>query len=244
MTSTQTTITTTLQADDLKAALKRLPANVQQSVLRKGMRRGLKPMEKALQDEWRRARYKGRPLHRYAISFATQSDARRRGSGMTAPIVGRVGVRYGGKGGALAKGRQKIWHLLEAGFARYPRKSGAYKNFSPEVAAERVAYGAAVKAGRTDIFKQKLPKGKKKEAMRAMYAGLREQFPAFVAERQARADSRSKVRAIAANMVVKAGAWISKKTVRRMMSQTLQAVRSETLAAAAAALKGGRRGNR
>lgn len=244
MTSTQVSVVSTLQADDLKAALRRLAPNVQQSVLRKGMRRGLKPMEVELQAEWKRARYRGRPIHRYAIAAATQTDARRRGSGMAAPIVGRVGVRYGGKGGALAKGRQKVWHLLEAGFARYPKGSGAYTGYSPAVAEERTGYRKAVAAARTEIFKQKLPKAKRKAAMQAMYAGLREQFPAFVAERTARATRRQSLRSIAANVVVKAGAWISKKTVRRMMDRTLRAVRDETLAAAAQALKGGRRGNR
>lgn len=245
MSATQVNVVSTLQADDLKAALKGLAPKVQQSVLRKGMRRGLEPMKKAIAGEWRRARYRGRPLHRYAIAFATQTDARRRGGGVSAPIVGRVGIRYGRKGGAMAKGRQKIWHLLEAGFARYPKGSGAYRAYSPAVAEERTAYRAAVKAAQDEMFRRKLPKAQRKEAMRATYAGLREQFPEFVSERQQRADSRKALKAIAANVVVKPGRWITKHVVRRMMSETLQAVRRETLQAAREALTGkGRRRDR
>lgn len=242
MSATQVNVVSQLQANDLKAALKGLAPHVQQSVLRKGMRRGLAPMQKAIAAEWRRARYRGRPMHRYAIAAATQLDARRRGGGVTAPIVGRVGVRYGRKGGTIAKGRQKIWHLLEGGFARYSRGSGAYRNYSPGVAAEKDAYRSALKANRKAIFEQGLPKAKRAAAMRSMYSGLREQFPAFTGERQQRAAARAAQRSIAANMVVKPGSWLTKRTVRRMMQQTLEAIRDETLKAAREALRGGRRG--
>lgn len=110
---TQVRIISTLQADDVKAALRGLAPKVQERVLRKGMRKGLKPLQDALRAGWRSAPYRGRPTHRRAIAAATQVDVRR--AGKPGELQGRVGVMYGRKGGARAAGRQRVWHLLENG---------------------------------------------------------------------------------------------------------------------------------
>lgn len=229
-------VTSTLRADDVKRALRGLPAKVQERVLRKGMRRGMKPMQDALRRAWTAAPYKGKPTHRKAIAAATLVDARRSGRGTE--IVGRTGVMYGRKGGARAKGRQRVWHLLENGFRRFVG-SNAYRPYSAAASADRDGYRKFVRENRKSIMSEGLPKGMRSDALRAMHADARTKFQAYTGERE----SRRKQRRSSSATVVQ-GSHRSMIVVRSRMRETLQRVREEIIAAARDALRGVRRGNR
>ena len=233
---TRTTIKAELRADEMKRALRGLAPKVQQSVLRKGMRRGLMPLRDRLRTEWRSAFYRGRPTHRRAIAAATQIDVRRAGPASAGAVQGRVGVMYGAKGGATAKGRQRIWHLLEGGFRRYTNRK-AYANLSKGVQADRDGYRQFVRANRKAIMAEGLPKLMRADAMRSMYAAARQSFPAFVAERTARAKAREQ-----SSRSFIPGSFRSRGVVRATMKDAMRRVRDEVISAAREALAGGGRG--
>lgn len=228
-------VISTLQSDQVQKVLRNLPSRVQQRVLRKGMRRGMKPMQDALRRAWRSANYRGKPTHRQAIAAATLVDARRSGRGTE--IVGRTGVMYGRKGGAAAKGRQRVWHLLENGFRRYASKS-AYRRYSPAASAERDGYRKFVAENRKSIMGEKLPKLMRNEALRSMYADARTKFGTFSGERAARAVERKNY-----TTTVQVGSFRSRSVVRSRMAETMARVRDEIIAAAKEAL-GVQNGNR
>lgn len=107
-----------MRVDDarLRKVLADLSPTMNERVRKTGSRRAFAPYLKTLKNLWRSESFRGRPLHRRAIASATKVDIRRRGSGPGAPLQMRMGVQYGRKGGAAAKGRQRVWHLLENGF--------------------------------------------------------------------------------------------------------------------------------
>jgi len=114
---TMTQLKLTLKAQEVKTALGALPARVAENVQKKAARRVFKPLAGEMGRRWLTADFRGPSAkHRLAIAQATQFDVRRQGAGLGAPIRIRLGVRYGRKGGEAAKGRQKVWHLLENGF--------------------------------------------------------------------------------------------------------------------------------
>jgi hypothetical protein len=123
----------TVDSKELRKTLERLPANLNERVRKKGARKALAPLTKEMAALWRSASYRGKGTHRRAIAAATQLDIRRLGGTATAPLRSRIGVRYGRKGGARAKGRQRVYHLLELGFrhkAAGKRIQGAYRSFT------------------------------------------------------------------------------------------------------------------
>ena len=94
-----------------------LPRALSESIRKKAIRAGLQPYVKTLRQKWKSSLYRGKAPHRKAIAAATQlSSPKRIGSGDTATIRAELGVQYGRKGGAKARGRQRIYHLLEQGF--------------------------------------------------------------------------------------------------------------------------------
>lgn len=116
----------------LRETLEKLAPRLNERARKTGARRALAPYVKQIAALWQAAPYKGKPLHRRAIASATQLDVRRVGSGPLAPLRARIGVRYGRKGGARAKGRQRVWHLLEAGFrhkAAGRKIPGAFRSY-------------------------------------------------------------------------------------------------------------------
>jgi hypothetical protein len=233
VTATNVTMTSQLDAKELRAALKGLAPKVQQSVLKTGMRKALTPLRNELRSAWKAARFKGKDPHRQAIASATTVDVRRGGGGAKAPIVARVGVKYGHGGGAKANGRQKIWHLLEAGFSRFQKGENAtkaYANYANK--DERRGYQEFVKVNRSAIW-QKVPKADRGKALRAMFADARSKFPTFVEERKARAERRK-----TATRSSVPGKWISKAVVQRSLRAYMERVRNACLAAAAQALGG------
>ncbi len=124
----------TVDTKELQKTLERLPANLNERVRKKGARKALAPFTKEMAALWRSASYRGKKAtHRRAIASATQLDIRRLGGNATAPLRSRIGVRYGKKGGARAKGRQRVYHLLELGFqhkAAGKRIPGAYRSLA------------------------------------------------------------------------------------------------------------------
>lgn len=233
----QVKVISTLQSDEVRRALRGLAPKVQERILKKGMRRGMQPMRDALRQAWRAANYRGKDTHRKAIASATLIDARRTGRGTE--IQGRVGVMYGRKGGAAAKGRQKIWHLLEKGFSRFDNRS-AYTNYSAAARSDRDGYRKFVKDNRAAIMSEGLPKQMRSDALRAMYADARTKFSIFTGERASRKTERAK-----SGRARMPGAFISYKVMVRKWRETMMRVREEIIDAAREALReGGRRGNR
>lgn len=109
-----------LKVESLKAqeVLNGLPGKLSESIRKKAIRAALQPYVKTLRSTWASARYRGRATHRKAIAAATKLEPPKRiGSGDTATIRARLGIQYGRKGGGKARGRQRIYHLLEGGFS-------------------------------------------------------------------------------------------------------------------------------
>ncbi len=125
-------IKVTVDDKALRETLARLPERLNERARKNGARRALAPYVKQIAAIWAAAPYEGKPVHRKAIAAATKLDVRRVGSGPTAPLRARIGVQYGRKGGARAKGRQRVWHLLEAGFrhkAAGRKIPGAFRSY-------------------------------------------------------------------------------------------------------------------
>ena len=124
-----------VQSEAVRQALAKLPPRLNENVRKRAARRVLSPYVKELAGRWLRANFRGAPPHRLAISAATELDVRRFGSGPSAPIRARIGVRYGkrAKAAAFARGRQRIFHLLENGFRHKTAKrkiTGRYISFA------------------------------------------------------------------------------------------------------------------
>jgi hypothetical protein len=107
----------TADSSSAQAVLNGLPRALSESIRKKAIRAALQPYVKTLRQKWQSSPYRGKAPHRKAIAAATQlSSPKRIGSGDTATIRAALGVQYGRKGGAKARGRQRIYHLLEQGF--------------------------------------------------------------------------------------------------------------------------------
>ena len=125
-------IKVTVDDKALRETLARLPDRLNERARKNGARRALAPFAKSLGRIWASSRYRGKATHRKAIQAAAQMDVRRLGGGPLAPLRSQVGIRYGSKGGARAKGRQRVWHLLEAGFrhkAAGRKIPGAFRSY-------------------------------------------------------------------------------------------------------------------
>jgi hypothetical protein len=107
----------TADSSSAQAVLNGLPKALSESIRKKAIRAALQPYVKTLRQKWQSSSYRGKAPHRKAIAAATQlSSPKRIGSGDTATIRAALGVQYGRKGGAKARGRQRVYHLLEQGF--------------------------------------------------------------------------------------------------------------------------------
>jgi len=108
-------ITLKLKDREVKAALAQLPPKVNERIRKRVARQVVKPFVGLLKSAWVGAQFRGKAPHRRAIASAVRTDVRRVGAGPSAPVRTRVGVDYSRKA-ARAKGRQRVFHLLEAGF--------------------------------------------------------------------------------------------------------------------------------
>ena len=229
--ATGVTVRTQFVDINVRAALRGLGDRVAQNVIKRSMRKALEPIRSQLKTTWLGAAYRGKPLHRKAIASATKMDIRRNGAGPTAAITGRVGVMYGKGGGVGAGGRQKIWHLLEAGYRHYAKGSKAYANFSKGVQVEQQTYQAIIKQNRPEALKA--PKSERSNRLRAVFSAARVAAPAFVAERTARASARK-----GASSKQITGAWRSRAVIARMLPDATHKLRDYILQACKEALNG------
>lgn len=98
------------------AALGRLSDELNEKARRTGIRRALRPFVSELRSVVGTGPYRGKNLHRKAMASATGITIKRGGAGPQSKLIVQLGVRYGKKGGAAARGRQGVFHLLEQGF--------------------------------------------------------------------------------------------------------------------------------
>ena len=106
-----------VESAEAQAALNGLPRLMSESIRKKAIRAALQPYVKSLRAKWLAAPYRGKNTHRKAIAAATKlASPKRMGNGDTAVIRCALGVQDGSKGGGKARGRQRVYHLLEQGF--------------------------------------------------------------------------------------------------------------------------------
>jgi len=227
---------------EVRKVLSSLPRNVAQRVQKKGMRTALQPVRDNLRQLWRNAQFRGKPPHRKAIASATKIDVRRYGSGPRAVIAGEVGVVYGRKGGVGAKGRQKVWHILEHGYRHFGGAGGI--NFARSSAAKAEAEGrrAFINAERNRVFQQfkgnSFENRKQRgEAIRAVFAEARRRFAAYAADLEARRIVIKNLRSAGTGRQMP-GRKLSTTYIRRNMRRILNAISQQTLLEARAALRG------
>jgi hypothetical protein len=116
---TATAVKIKLEDAELRRTLERLPMNVNEALRKRVFRKVLKPYVGDLGRKWLMARFRGPSMkHRLAISAATEMTSPRRMHGQAGVIAAQIGVRYGrkAKNSSVAKGRQRVFHLLESGF--------------------------------------------------------------------------------------------------------------------------------
>jgi hypothetical protein len=103
---------------DVQKLLKGMPENIRRNVQRRAGNEIMPRWARRLGNEWLTTTYKrngSKQKHRRAIWAAAKSRVRPRGQGETARMVMNVHIKYGKKGGTLASGNQRIYHLLEYG---------------------------------------------------------------------------------------------------------------------------------
>lgn len=230
----KTMISVRVDDAEVRRALKALPEKARQSAQRKGMRAALTPVRDALRSAWSAQPRRRTGKHTEAIVKATVTDARR-GRGGT--VVGKVGVNYK-LGGTRSK--QRIWHLLEAGF-RHFGSSKAYAPRSRTVRAQaearqklyREAFNAAVK---TNPGRSRNAKQAQWAALRAVTARAKQLFPELAATETQRRTGNKIRRAFAGRV---AGLGISRRIGRAMLNQAMRDMAGHTLAAIKAGLRKG-----
>jgi hypothetical protein len=229
-----------LDSKELKATLEKLPERLNERARKNGARRALAPFVKELAAIWKASKYRGKPTHRKAIAAATQLDIRRMGAGPTAELRSRIGVRYGSKGGSRAKGRQRIYHILESGFRHFGRASKFYSAPPEHLIAQRDARRAFVKEQRDAIWKAtpgntREAKRVRTAAMYAMYGEARARFPDLHDYTYSKRQEMNKAKG-SAKMIP--GAYRSYRWARANLQKAMDAMARETLAEARKLLEG------
>lgn len=237
-----TTKVISIKIDDreLRETLAKLPAQLNERARKTGARKALRPYVVSLGNIWRSARYRGKATHRMAIQAATQLDVRRLGGGPLAPIRTQIGIRYGSKGGARAKGRQRVYHLLELGFRHYGKGSNFYSNVPPHLLNQRDARKTFVKVQRDQIWKEnpgnsQQARKARSEAMYAMYGEARERFKELSEYTYAK---KSAMKAAGGSARTIPGALRSYRWASRVLPSAMAALTAETLAQARKLLGG------
>lgn len=237
-----TTKVLSIKIDDrqLRETLAKLPAQLNERARKTGARKALRPYVVSLGNIWRSARYRGKATHRTAIQSATQLDVRRLGSGPLAPIRTQIGVRYGSKGGARAKGRQRVYHLLELGFRHHGKGSNFYSNVPPHLLNQRDARRTFVKVQRDQIWKDnpgnsRQARAARSAAMFAMYGEARERFKELT---EFTANKKTAMNAARGSAKMIPGAMRSYRWARRVLPSAMAALTAQTLAEARKLLGG------
>lgn len=142
---------------DLRRKLQSLAGQAKQRVFRRAMHRVGRPAADKLEAAWKAAkRRRGRTTTKIAQAQKVSVRVFQRTSATRGDAVMEIGTKY-------AKGKSKVWHILERGFKHY-RKSAAY-------ASKPSLYGA--KAAMRDHMKQAMklaPKGRGAAARSARHA--------------------------------------------------------------------------
>lgn len=110
----------------VREMLKTMPENIRRNVQRRAGNDIMPRWARRLGNEWLTANYVrngAKKKHRLAIWSAARSRVRPRGTGDTARVVMNVHIKYGKKGGPLASGNQRVYHLLENGHRNVAAKS-------------------------------------------------------------------------------------------------------------------------
>jgi hypothetical protein len=103
---------------EVQKLLTGMPENIRRNVQRRAGNEIMPRWARKLGNEWLTANYKrngAKRKHRLAIWAAAKSRVRPRGQGENARMVMNVHIKYGKKGGTLARGNQRVYHLLEYG---------------------------------------------------------------------------------------------------------------------------------
>jgi hypothetical protein len=111
----------TVDSKKVRETLAALPMRLNESIRKKAIRKVFKQPVKDLKNEFRTMNFRGKKPHRRAIASATKLLAPKRMGKLGSPIRADMGVQYGAKGGARAKGLQRVFHLLEDGFRHKSR---------------------------------------------------------------------------------------------------------------------------
>lgn len=230
----------TVNDRELRRTLERLPERLNERARKNGARRALAPYVKQIAAIWAAAPYEGKPVHRKAIAAATKLDVRRVGSGPTAPLRARIGVQYGRKGGARAKGRQRVYHLLELGFRHYGRGSSFYNTTPAHLIQQRDARREFVKQERDRVWREnpgntRQARQARSGAMFAVYGQAREQFKELTEFTYAKKDALKAARG-GARMIP--GAMRSYRWAVRALPIAMRRMAEETLAEAKKLLGG------
>jgi hypothetical protein len=227
-----------VDSEELRKTLEALPRNVSEAVRKRVSRRVTKPYVADLAAAWLRTQFKGPDAkHRIAIAAAMESDVRRQGSGDSATIRTRIGVKYGtgAKAASVAKGRQKVWHLLEYGFRHYGSGSAAYVSAGPELLAQQKQQRAFVRTQADALWKQIPGRGRRdkqarREGFQRIFAAARAAFPELTQYKQGRKETMAKIRAGSAKNII--GRAVSMRWGRANLARLVDELARETLAEA------------
>ena len=111
----------TVDSKKVRDTLSALPRRLNESIRKKAIRKVFKQPVKDLKNEFRTMNFAGKKTHRRAIASATKLLPPKRMGKPGSAINAVMGVQYGAKGGARAKGLQRVFHLLEDGFRHKSR---------------------------------------------------------------------------------------------------------------------------
>ncbi len=232
-----TVVKFTVDSSTARQVLGQLPRQINERVRKKAIRNALAPVRDDLRKLWKSAIFRGKSPHRKAIASATHYDVRR---GKNGNIIAEVGVKYGGAGGKSAKGRQRVWHLLEHGFRHAGSgSSNAYSNVSMELRRSRDERMAWVRGQRKSIFERLRgnsfqAKTERRNAMKAMYSQARAQWAELASYQDKR---RERVRAAMSSASMISGRKISSSYVLRNMKRIMEDISARILKEAKESLR-------
>lgn len=232
-----TVVKFTVDSASARQALAGMSRQLGERVRKKAIRNALAPVRDDLRKLWKSAIFRGKSPHRKAIASATHYDVRR---GKNGNIIAQVGVKYGGAGGKSAKGRQRVWHLLEHGFRHAGSgSSNAYSNVSMELRRSRDERMAWVRGQRRSIFERVRgnsfqAKTERRNAMKAMYSQARAQWAELASYQDKR---RERVRAAMSSASMISGRKISSSYVLRNMKRIMEDISARILKEAKESLR-------
>lgn len=232
------------RSKEVRAALAALPKNVSEAVRKRVARRVMKPYVGTLAAAWLSANFRGPDAkHRMAVAAALEADVRRVGAADASIIRTRLGVRYGSraKAAAFAKGRQKVWHLLEYGFRHYGSGNAAYRSPGAAILNQKAQARAFMKQQRDAMHKAFPGNGRRDRTERARatqraFAAVRQALPELAAYNASRKTVLAALRAGTSVASRVKGRYISWRWGRKNLKPLMDDLARETLLEAKRAL--------